>query len=109
MAWLNVGRATATQDWVNVGQVQSDTLRLTYTFFGPIPGGAVFGALRERYELNLFNSRWYGLYPKPVVSELLILDRTRGLEGTIYQTRTVQIRKRGNDASDWQVQIDQWL
>lgn len=108
MAWLNVGNVTATRDWVDVGDVQSDILRLTYTFFGNLPNGVIYGALRERYEFNLYNSRWYALYPKAVLSEVLVLDRVRGFEATPYQTRSLQVKKRGA-AVDWQIQIDQWL
>ena len=108
MAWLNVGSRLATRDWENVGEVQSDILRLTYTFFGDLPSGGLYGALRERYEFNLYNSRWYALYPKSVASEVLVLDRVRGFEGTTYQARTVQVKKRGG-STDWQIQIEQWL
>lgn len=108
MAWLNVGSRLATRDWENVGEVQSNILRLTYSFLGDLPSGVIYGALRERYEFNLYNSRWYHLYPKAVASEVLVLDRARGFEGTAYQTRTLQVKKRG-DSVDWQIQIEQWL
>lgn len=108
MAWLNVGSRLATRDWENVGDVQSDILRLTYSFFGALPNGVIYGALRERYEFNLYNSRWYALYPKAVLSEVLVLDRVRGFEATPYQTRTIQVKARGASV-DWQVNIEQWL
>ena len=108
MAWLNVGNVTATRDWVNVGTIQSNILRLKYTFIGNVPSRVIYGSLRERYELLLYNSRWYNLYPKSVDSEVLVLDRARGFEGTIYEARTIQVKKRA-DGPDWQVQIDQWL
>ena len=108
MAWLSVGSATATRNWGNVGTIQSNILRLKYTFIGDVPSRVIYGSLRERYELLLYNSRWYSLYPKSVDSEVLVLDRAPGFEGTLYETRTIQIKKRADDP-DWQVQIDQWL
>ncbi|MEM9118221.1 MAG: hypothetical protein AAGD09_10105 [Cyanobacteria bacterium P01_F01_bin.56] len=108
MAWLSVGRVTATRDWVNVGTIQSNILRLQYTFLGQVPSRVIYGALRERYELLLYNSRWYNLYPKSGDSEVLVLDPTPGFEGTIYEARTIQVKQRAA-GTDWQVQIDQWV
>lgn len=110
MAWLNVGSASALErSWSNVGPIQSDILRLRYTFFGDVPSRPIQGFLRERYELNLYNSRWYTLYPKSPETEVLILDRAPGFEGGVYQSRSLQVRKRGSDSFNWSVQIDQWL
>lgn len=110
MAWLSVGSASAIErSWSNVGPIQSDILRLRYTFSGDVPSRPIQGFLRERYDINLYNSRWYNLYPKTPETEVLILDRSPGFEGTIYQARTLQVRKRGSDSFNWIVHIDQWL
>ncbi|NEQ47013.1 MAG: hypothetical protein F6K00_27115 [Leptolyngbya sp. SIOISBB] len=110
MAWLSVGSAIATNrgEWVRVGDLQSNILRLRYTFAGNAPSRVIYGALRERFAANLYNSRWYTLYPKVGGAEVLVLEPIPAFQGTIYATRGIEVKQRGN-APDWQIQIDQWL
>lgn len=110
MAWLSIGSAIALDrgEWVTVGEIQSNILRMRFLFLGSSPTTIVYGSLRERYASNLYNSRWYNLYPKSSESEVLILDPVPAFDGTIYATRHIEVKQRGN-SPDWQVQIDQWL
>ncbi|MEM6836888.1 MAG: hypothetical protein AAF609_08525 [Cyanobacteria bacterium P01_C01_bin.120] len=104
MAWLSVGNVTAGDDWRTVGEAQSPLLRVRYSFQGAIPQRVIFGVLRERFDANLYNSRWYNLYPKTGIAEIILLQEIPNF----FPARDIEVRKRGKHNFAWSVQIDQW-
>ena len=107
MAWVRVGTVTAGEDWKTVGNCISSLFRVSYSFPKGAPNRVILGHLRQKWDFQTFDARWYKLYPKARDWEIYELPVPTAFEQSGFVQRQLQVKQAFN--WDWTITIEQWI
>lgn len=104
--WRIVGNAVAGDTWKTVGQCKSELIRVAYYFPSGVPNRVILGHLRQRWDAQTFDARWYRLYPKSAERETYELRIPPEFQDAYY-FRELQIKQAHNWR--WGISIEEWI
>ena len=107
MVWEPVGSIASDGGWRTVGQISSSLIRVRFTLVPSTFGRIILGHLRQRWESDLYDARWYKLYPKLGTWELYQLTIPEELKAAGFTNRFLEVKQ--STPWLWHIEIEGWL
>ncbi|NER84497.1 MAG: hypothetical protein F6K42_34240 [Leptolyngbya sp. SIO1D8] len=107
MVWEPVGSIASDGGWRTVGEIASSLIRVRFSLTSPASGRVILGHLRQRWESELYDARWYKLYPKADTWELYQLAIPEEFKIAGFTSRFLEVKQ--STPWRWRIEIEGWL